>query len=1159
MSDQLRGSVSEACSRLGRNPSEVDALLDLLQRNWYDSVESLAGVSPSELSQLGVPLRLAKELLDPEAKPTQSVSHVISVSGTWSPAVLGHAKEFRPVSPPEDRGGDGVSAEADLAEISEQTKLRADSGSSEAQAAGTGSSPVSSDVGPEIHERLRAPILAECGLDELMPVLLYGWVVGPCLLEFVGSLAGPLLLSGPMPAEELAGQAAVELGPLMLVLRSCSLLGYVGVEPMTRSYRAIPGPDLDVLGSLLGGASEVAVAMRAIYNAVLEGSSCMVPVCVNAWEQHHKTLSQRAANTSIGPLLDGIFLVPLLAALVKSCSWTSGIDTQLQWDENYQDQPAQLNFPNLTPAELAALDKLLSRFPQVGFQDGATGITLTRSGSRTLRRWSRQLLCATAAVAEIPQFRSVLHHSDSDQCAVQKGRSRAEVAAGQQSMSIMFDNPLLHRSLLHCLRDIFDRADFGAQPRSIAVAGCEEGQLLLQVYRYVQASTRRGSVLAQYPLVMVGVCADEGCRSKTAATLECASVPHCLVIGHFCDSAALRRASVNPDQTLHVRMLMESTRTYSPPLRQLDDQSAAAAFAWSHLRSVLQPGQNLEPIRPNQAFASLLEHFERLSESLVGSMGVCLAEVSAFEASSNVNCLHEGVALYQDLFRCIFRHQAVPASVLALAAAGAGLLPASLGAVRTDPSASRYPCRSCHAVSHLVQRPFRIRLAELSDLPDLVELERLAWAEHLRAPPEVLATRLQTSPTTNLVCTLNGRLVAALFMQRISSEADIDQQTFLDASKSHVAAGKLLQFIAISANPEVNGLNIGSELRSLALLLGHLDQSIEGAVAVTRARSFHSANAGQDFQDYVNAHVQGRIVDGVIGFHTNFGAKVRRLVPGFRPQDIDNGGCGVLVRYDLSDLSLLGRSPFVSAGSAVAERNSPAGRQTDGRAIVASILANLGYEVDLDNPLRGFFEYGIDSVEIGQFHALLSSVLGLQLPKTILFDFPSAVALGDHLDKLLCPADTPIRSQILASKDPKEQRVLGEVEPVGDALLSWALLASHQLVSILKECRTNFEQPSYQRQLARIAEKCYPNKLKYISNIEPLCEEVEGIVLHSWGLIPDQEHASVQEGMARMSDAVMQFWSEVVVRAAWQDILKVSGQDSTWPRAILCHAVARKI
>ena len=199
---------------------------------------------------------------------------------------------------------------------------------------------------------------------------------------------------------------------------------------------------------------------------------------------------------------------------------------------------------------------------------------------------------------------------------------------------------------------------------------------------------------------------------------------------------------------------------------------------------------------------------------------------------------------------------------------------------------------------HASRRPHRIRFAERSDLDELLRLEQLAWAENLRAKPEVIQRRLETSPTTNLVAEMGGRVVAVLYMQLVSSLDAIDAQKFMEASDQHAPGGRIVQLIAISADPEAAGVGVGSTLRSFALHLARVDPAVDCVVGVTRCSNFDGKGT---LEEYVRSHTDGAVSDKTLSFHTSHRAEVVRLVPGFRPEDTANSGTGVLIRYRVKE------------------------------------------------------------------------------------------------------------------------------------------------------------------------------------------------------------------------------------------------------------------
>lgn len=114
-------------------------------------------------------------------------------------------------------------------------------------------------------------------------------------------------------------------------------------------------------------------------------------------------------------------------------------------------------------------------------------------------------------------------------------------------------------------------------------------------------------------------------------------------------------------------------------------------------------------------------------------------------------------------------------------------------------------------------------------------------------------------------------------------------------------------------------------------------------------------------------------------FHTSYGAEVVRPVPDFRPEDVDNEGIGVLIQYNVKALGRLAESQLHRAKQEVASIE-----------VLSQILQELGYELDRLDLHKGFFDYGMDSLELIRVRNRLSSSLRLDLPATLLLDFPTA-------------------------------------------------------------------------------------------------------------------------------------------------------------------------
>eukprot|EP00438_Fugacium_kawagutii_P000948 Skav224459 [mRNA] locus=scaffold1302:69624:82713:+ [translate_table: standard] len=276
----------------------------------------------------------------------------------------------------------------------------------------------------------------------------------------------------------------------------------------------------------------------------------------------------------------------------------------------------------------------------------------------------------------------------------------------------------------------------------------------------------------------------------------------------------------------------------------------------------------------------------------------------------------------------------------------------------------------------------------------LQALEKLAWAENLRASSDVLKARLVTSPTTNLVCEMDGKVVAVLYMQRIAALSDVEEEKFMQISKQHQPEGRILQLIAIATHPEVSKMGIGYELRSFALHLGRLDPSVDFVVGVTRCQEFATAKPKRSMQQYVDDHKAGRVADPILDFHTSYGAEVLRVVPNFRPEDVDNEGVGVLIKYNVKALT---RQLDVEVPKAKVEVPS--------LEVVAQIMEELDYKLDRQDLHKGFFDYGMDSLELIRVRNRLSNSFRLDLPD-LADQLDRDRGIGDPMESLSAGSDS---------------------------------------------------------------------------------------------------------------------------------------------------------
>jgi len=585
----------------------------------------------------------------------------------------------------------------------------------------------------------------------------------------------------------------------------------------------------------------------------------------------------------------------------------------------------------------------------------------------------------------------------------------------------------------------------------------------------------------------------------------------------------LKKKKIELAKVLHVRSFLDHDRAYIPPANELAEDSAAAAYARSQMADFVHLDKEGKPIKALEVFASLVEHFERWGSALEGSFGLCLLEVMMLDVPTTKQFLNDCVSFHFDIVQCLSRQYMISPGAFVMGAAMAGLLPAKYNNVQTYPEQGKY-CRVIN--QHLVRRPFKIRFADTSDLPRLMQLEEVGWKPQLRATENVLRRRLETSPTSCLVCEMAGKVIAVVYAQRVASLDVVDTERFMEISAAHDPAGRILQLVALISDtePEVQRMGLGDELRAFVLHLARVDPGVESVIGVTRCSDFKGGV--REMQNYVDRHVAGEIVDSTVGFHTGYGARVVRLVPGFRPEDEDNAGIGVLIQYQVKDWVAKSQVSLTAKGLEATSGAAPApGAQALGLDLLYGIMSDIGYPVESDDLGKGFFNYGIDSLEMVRIRNRLGSTLGIDLPTTLLLDFPNVQDLAQHLD----------RERGIGAFKPEESRE--------DPKTVWDTITVQELLFILEKINKFYALPQYQNKFQEAKQKCGSDLVKYAKEIEPTLMEVEGPILVANEVIADAKHATVQGARVDMAKCLRRHAaSNAQIRERRQELLRLTKQ-----------------
>jgi hypothetical protein len=322
----------------------------------------------------------------------------------------------------------------------------------------------------------------------------------------------------------------------------------------------------------------------------------------------------------------------------------------------------------------------------------------------------------------------------------------------------------------------------------------------------VRDRTLRGKHLEQRPLLMVGVDFNKASLLATAKTLSGAGVPFETMFGDIGDPETIhnglcsRFGARGTDDILHVRSFMDHDRPYLEPTDEgisasaLEGESDAAyvrsdgamltraltyrslvehASSWpsnpsspefepevGRLPGYVQPSHKPDHSRDPHP------HQMRRWASVAGRHGLLLLEVHSLTVSDTAQFRAETTSLHFDALQSWSGQMLLPVQHWQLALAHAGLLP--------DANLLCYPKGSPYTritLQRLVPAPCAgFRLATLSDLPQLLELEAQWDAPFLCSSEATLRQRIELEPSGQfLAFGGDGTLLAAIYTQRVAS------------------------------------------------------------------------------------------------------------------------------------------------------------------------------------------------------------------------------------------------------------------------------------------------------------------------------------------------------------------------------------------------------
>ncbi len=284
-------------------------------------------------------------------------------------------------------------------------------------------------------------------------------------------------------------------------------------------------------------------------------------------------------------------------------------------------------------------------------------------------------------------------------------------------------------------------------------------------------------------------------------------------------------------------------------------------------------------------------------------------------------------------------------------------------------------------------KDYTIRLAETSDLKELLKLEILCWPEDLRSSEKDLNRRLDIYPQGQFVLELDESVVGVIYSQRIQSKGTIEGNTAENIHLIHDKTGPVLQLLAINIHPESQDRNFGDELLEFLLQYCAAEKKIQEVVGVTLCKRYEQSN-GLPFEEYIHTTDElGKIQDPILRFHERHGAKIEKTIPGYRPKDIRNEGNGVLVSYDISKRN---RDDLK-----IRKRSFPKKNLREIESFIEQIITScLGKEgAAAYSKSRPLMEMGLDSSDLAKLNEQIGNEFQLDLEPSFFFEYntPSQV------------------------------------------------------------------------------------------------------------------------------------------------------------------------
>ncbi len=676
----------------------------------------------------------------------------------------------------------------------------------------------------------------------------------------------------------------------------------------------------------------------------------------------------------IADFLDGVLVIPVLLAIKQHKEVLANAQKNL--------------FSNLNPPIREALSELFVNKGWAHLEKGE--LSLTSAGRFML---DRALIMGTAAsyapmLSRMPELLFGSHHA-----VFQRGGFGGETHV-DRTLNVLasgFQHEKYFAEVDEIILVVFNRLPFEEQPKYVADMGCGDGSLLKRIYETIRTQSARGKVLAQYPITMLGADYNQEALAETARTLF--DIPHRVFHGDVGDPERMitdlaAHGIHDPETILHVRSFLDHDRSYIPPAN-LSNMQERTRLAYQGVYA----DTNGQSIPPAVAVQSLTEHLRRWS-SVISKHGLIILEVHCLEPATVHAFLEQSESLHFDACQAFSLQHLVEADVFLMAAAEAGLF-AKPGFFYCYPKTFPF---SRITLNWFEKRPYTVRHAHPKDLAALVKLEKACWPASLQVSEEVILQRLERFPEGQCVLEMDGLIAGVICSQRISAIHDLETAAFSTISSLHTSDGPVVQLITVNIFPEIQHLGLGDQLLEFMLQYCAVKGGIEQIAGVTRCKNY-VRQTNMPMETYIRQRdEQGHCHDPILRFHYSHSAEIKGIVYGYRPEDVDNQGNGVLIEYDIHHRQEVART--TSKSTFPLERDKKTENLNLPGIIEQSIRSVMGGRRLTDySPKWPLHEMGMDSLDLLELRSLLNRHFDMKLEPGFFFQYGTPQAIARYFQR----------------------------------------------------------------------------------------------------------------------------------------------------------------